>query len=43
MIISGLLLYDSNSWNIQVYFILYSENKVSKLNKIGILIDMKFH
>ena len=26
------------------YFILYSENKcISKLDKIGIFIDMKFH
>ena len=30
--------------SIKVYFILYSENQcISKLYKIGIFIDMKFH
>ena len=32
--------------NIHVYFILYSENqctRISKLDKIGIFIDIKFH
>ena len=37
-------LYVSHPVNKEIYFILHSENQcISKLDKIGIFIDMKFH